>query len=223
MTHSPQFQAAVSCARPAGTRVIEAYSLKLGRRLQCFGEAAFEQWIRLEADPSVEVFCERPLCLNLADGKLLVDFWVRQGDREMLIIVDDGRGAVPAIADVDIEVRVIPPADRAATRIWTDNWQRMLPVITSCRRDVSASLMQAVQKFVSEPMQLSRIEQEFVTDDPTPVRAAVFCLLHGGRLEAPQLRSEELSYLTVIHPAVSAQVRVPQPARKLGQPARTLP
>lgn len=91
MTSSARFQAAVSCARPAGTRVIEVYSLKMGRRLQCFGEAAFEQWIRFETDPSVEVFCERPLCLNLADGKLLVDFWVRQGDREMLIIVDDGR------------------------------------------------------------------------------------------------------------------------------------
>lgn len=223
MTNSARFHAAVSCARPSGTRVIEAYSLKLGRRLQCFGEAAFEEWIRLETDPSVEVFCERPLLLNLVNGKLLIDFWVRQGDREMLIIVDDGRGVVPAITDVDIEVRVIPPAERAATRIWTDNWQRMLPVITSWRMDVSPSLMQAIQKFVSEPMQLSRIEQEFVTSEPTPVRAAVFCLLHRGRLESPQLRAEELSYLTVIQPAASAQGRVQQTARKWGHPARMLP
>lgn len=220
MTNSARFEAAVSCVRPVGTRVIEAYSLKLGRRLRCFGEAAFEQGIRLEVDPSVEVFCERPLCLNFADGKVLVDFWVRQGGCEILLIVDDGQEAVPAIADADIEVRVIPLAELAATRMWTDNWQRTLPVITSCRRDVSASLMQAIQKFVAGPMQLSRIEQEFVTGDPTPVRAAVFCLIYGGRLESPQLWAEELSYLTVIHPSASAQVG--EPARKRGQP-RPLP
>jgi predicted MFS family arabinose efflux permease len=50
MMNSARLQAAVSSARPAGTRVIEAYSLKLGRRLQCFEGAAFEQWIRLEVD-----------------------------------------------------------------------------------------------------------------------------------------------------------------------------
>jgi len=74
---------------PAGSRIIEAYSLKLGRRLQCFGEAVFEQWIRLEVDPTIQTFCERPLDLNFVDGVLRVDFWVRQGDREMLLVMDD--------------------------------------------------------------------------------------------------------------------------------------
>jgi hypothetical protein len=112
-------------------------------------------------------------------------------------------------------------AELAATRMWTDNWQRMLPVITSCRRDVSVSLMHAIQKFVAGPMQLSRIEQEFVTGDPTPGRAAVFYLLYGGRLESPQLWAEELSYLTVIQPSAATQVG--EPVRKRGQPPRSLP
>ena len=54
-------------------RVIEAYSPKLGRRLQCFGEHVFGQWIRLEADPTVQSFCERPAYLDQA-GKHIVDF-----------------------------------------------------------------------------------------------------------------------------------------------------
>ena len=41
-------------------RVIESYSPKLGRRMQCFGEPVFRQWIRLEADPTVQAFCEHP-------------------------------------------------------------------------------------------------------------------------------------------------------------------
>ena len=76
MSKTARFQSAVPRARPAGSRIIEAYSLKLGRRLQCFGEVVFEQWIRLEVDPTIQTFCERPLDLNFADEVLQVDFWV---------------------------------------------------------------------------------------------------------------------------------------------------
>ncbi len=60
MEISARFASAISLARPRGVRVKESFSPKLGRRLQCFGEDAFRQWIRLEAEPSVETFCERP-------------------------------------------------------------------------------------------------------------------------------------------------------------------
>jgi hypothetical protein len=196
-----RFQSAVSNARPRGVRVIEAYSPKLGRRLQCFGEHVFGQWIRLEADPTIQTLCERPAYLDLADGKRLADFWVRQGDREMLLIVDAERQASTAtIGDAELAVRTIPPAELAAGRIWISNWQRMLPAITSCRQQISLSFQQSILKFVSEPMQLSRIEQEFVTGDPTLVRAAIFTLLHGGELQAPQLHTDALSFLTCFQP-----------------------
>ena len=91
--------------------------------------------------------------------------------------------------------------DRAAARVWIGNWTRMLPCIISCRQIIPKSLTNSVLKFVTEPIQLLRIEQEFATGDPTLVRAAVFCLLHSGQLHAPQLRSEPLSYLTCFEPA----------------------
>ena len=201
MSKTARFQSAVPRARPAGSRVIEAYSLKLGRRLQCFGEAVFEQWIRLEVDPTIQTFCERPLDVNFVDGVLRVDFWVRQGDREMLLVMDDACEARSTIIDgVEMAVRIVPPAELSASKMWTDNWQRMLVAITCSRKEIPPSLQQSILKFVAEPMQLSRIEQEFSTGDPTPVRAAVFCLLHAGKLKAPQLHAEELSFLTSIHP-----------------------
>ena len=80
------FNSAISSAKPRGVRVIKAYSPQLGRRLQCFGEHAFGQWIRLEADPSVQIFCERLAYLDFAAGKRLMDFWVRRDDWEMLMI-----------------------------------------------------------------------------------------------------------------------------------------
>lgn len=89
MDDSARFRCAVSAARPHGQRLIEAYSPKLGRRLQCFGDAVFRQWIRLEADPSVQQFCERPAFLQLAHERRLADFWVRQGESELFVILGD--------------------------------------------------------------------------------------------------------------------------------------
>ena len=204
MSKSAHFQSAVSAARPRGVRVIEAYSPKLGRRLQCFGEQAFGQWIRLEADPSVQIFCERPVYLERMTGKRLADFWVRQDDRDMLIIIDDDSPASTiTIGDAELAVITIPPAELAAARIWIANWERMLPAMTSCRQHITPSFQQSILQFIAEPMQLSRIEQEFSTGDPTLVRAAVFNLLHDGKVQAPQLHTEPLSFLTCFQPARS--------------------
>src|ERR1017187_9623690 len=88
MTISARFQTAISNAGPRGARAIESYSPKLGRRLRCFGEAAFRQWICLEADPLVEAFCERPVYLDTGTDERLADFWMRQADSELLLVLD---------------------------------------------------------------------------------------------------------------------------------------
>jgi len=136
-----RFQYAVSSARPRGRRVIEAYSPKLGRRLQCFGEHVLEQWVRLEADPTVQAFCERPVCLDRATMRL-VDFWVMQEGREALLIVDtEGPASLLALDGVEVPVRSIPCAELAAARLWISNWKRMLPVIISCRSQLAPSFL----------------------------------------------------------------------------------
>lgn len=201
MSHS-RFQIAVSTTRSRGVRVIEAYSPKLGRRLKCFGEEVFAQWICLEADPSVETFCERPVYLGLANGsKRVADFWARKVDNEMLLIVDwEEHAPTFTIGDIELPVLAVPAAEIAAARIWIDNWMRMLPCITSCREVIPKSLTNSVLKFVSAPMSLSRIEQEFSTGDPSLVRAAVFSLLHQGKLQSTELRTDPLSYRTCFQP-----------------------
>lgn len=201
MNNSVRFQSAVSSVRPRGARVIEIFSPKLCRRLQCFGEAAFLQWICLEADPTVQTFCERPVYFENPDGPRLADFWIRQQDGEMLLVLDSEIKATSAmVGDIDMPVRTILPAELAASRIWTGNWERILPVIVSSRAQIPIALEHALLRFVSAPMTLSCIEQEFVTGDPSLLRAAVFGLLHQGQLEAPQLWTESLSFLTCFAP-----------------------
>lgn len=119
----------------------------------------------------------------------------------MLLIVN-GEGQTPTVTidDIEMPIRAVPPAEIAAARIWIGNWTRMLPCITSCRQLLSKSLTNSVLKFVSAPMPLSRIEQEFAAGDPTLVRATVFSLLHQGQLQSPQLQTDPLSYLTCFQP-----------------------
>ncbi len=188
-----RFRTAMIASRPRGKRVIEAFSPKLGRRLQCFGEEAYGQWICLEADPAVETFCERPVELELTDGsRRPADFWVRHDDVEMLLIIDGESNAL-TMPNGDTEL--------AAARIWIGNWMRMLPCMISSRQVIPKSMVNSVLKFISEPMPLSRIEQEFSIGDPTLIRAVVFSLLHAGQLQSPQLHTETLSYLTRFQPA----------------------
>lgn len=201
MKDSARYQSPIATARPRNARVIESFSPKLGRRLQCFGENAFRQWICLEADPSIETFCERPVYLGTGDDKRLADFWTCQQDRETLLVIDEKNQATfITVDDTELPVRTVLPIELTAARVWTDNWERMLPAIISCRQLISTSLLDSVSQFISEPMQLSRIERELGTGDLATVRAAVFTLLHRGKLHAPQLKTESLSFLTCFQP-----------------------
>jgi hypothetical protein len=144
-------------------------------------------------------FCERPVYLGRG-AKPLVDFWVMEEGREVLLIVDtEGPASLLAPDGVKLPVRSVA-CELAAMRVWIGNWERMLPVMVSCRSQLAPSLMRSIMKFVSEPMQLSRIEREFVIGDPTSVRAAIYTLLHAGSLQALQLHTEQLSFLTRFYP-----------------------
>lgn len=201
MDQSARFSVPLASSRPRGSRLIEAFSPKLGRRLRCFGRHAFDQWIRLEADPKTLTFCERPLAVDQGDDKRIVDFWVRSRDDEALLIIgDECPMSQTMIGTTSLPIRSVPLPELAAARMWIANWERMLPCIVVCRSCLSEALIQAVDQFVSTPMQLSRIERHFAPSDPTLVRGAVFSLLHRGRLQAPQLLTQPLSLLSSFEP-----------------------
>ena len=88
----------------------------------------------------------------------------------------------------------------------------MLPCVIACRTSLTDALLKAVARFVTEPMPLSRIERELGLGDPTLLRAAVFTLLHRGRLQAPKLVTEPLVARAVQRPSSNTPwgiVRIP--------------
>ncbi|KAA1004318.1 hypothetical protein FVF58_32410 [Paraburkholderia panacisoli] len=198
------FQAATPMAlgRPRGAHRFEAFSPKLARRIMFYRRALLEQWLLLEANPKVITFCERPGYVLINGERHLADFWVRYVDHEELVVLSEllwGSNVDGASAELDAgtaEVRFVASAELAAARSWTDNWQRILPYLVANRGLVPATLSLAIMRFVDEPRRLLDIEREFLTSEPVIVRAALFSLLHGGRVSASALQTQPLSLLT---------------------------
>jgi hypothetical protein len=188
--------------RPRGAHRYDVFSPKLGRRLTLYRRNAFEAWLMLEADPAAKTFCERPGFMAVDGQRCVVDFWARYGDHECLVVLSETTPETDrprSRLDFDPEafaVRHIDAAERAAARVWTGNWQRMLPVLVAARGLVKPSMLGAIERFVASPQSLMTIEREFSTGDPSLVRAAVFELLHRGRIQALELHTESLTFLT---------------------------
>ncbi|RDJ97242.1 hypothetical protein [Paraburkholderia lacunae] len=192
----------VALARPRGAHRFEAFSPKLGRRVMFYRRPLLEQWLLLEAAPNVITFCERPGYVLTDGSRRLADFWVRYSDRYELVILSDSstEDSVNATCgDLDgnaFPIRLVAPAELAAARIWTDNWQRMLPYLVANRRLVPPALPRAIILFLGEPRRLLAIERELSAGDPVLVRTALFGLLHRGQVCAPELHTQPLSLLT---------------------------
>lgn len=196
---APRFSTPLDAPRPRGAPLLEGFSPKLGRRVRLFNRMTFDQWLRLEADPAVLCFCERPVRLSPAVGSRVADFWVQRDHGEQLLLVDDGRDEVAPTAN-DIPLQRVAAADLAAAARWIDNWQRMLPTIVSTRAWVPSALTQSIRAHVREPMALSHFERTFATGDPPVARGAIFDLLRTGRLGAPSLHSQPLTPQTLFGP-----------------------
>jgi hypothetical protein len=188
--------------RPRGAHRYDVFSPKLGRRLTLYRRSAFEAWLMLEADPAAKTFCERPGFMAVDGQRCVVDFWAKFNDQECLVVlskVTPETDRPRSRLDLDPEtfvVRHIDATERAAARVWTGNWQRMLPVLVAARGLVKPSMLGEIERFVASPQSLMTVEREFSTGDPSLVRAAVFELLHRGRIQALELHTESLTFLT---------------------------
>ncbi|MGF6971007.1 hypothetical protein OKW43_008102 [Paraburkholderia sp. WC7.3g] len=140
--------------RPRGAHRYDVFSPKLGRRLTLYGRSAFEAWLMLEADPATRTFCESPGFMAVDGQRCIVDFWARSDDRECLVLLSEATLANdPPQSRVDFDpeavaVRHIDAAERSSARVWTGNWQRMLPVLVAARGLVKPSLLGAIERFV---------------------------------------------------------------------------
>ena len=192
----------IALARPRGAHRFEAFSPKLARRVMFYRRPLLEQWLLLEANPRVTTFCERPGYVLIDGYRRLADFWVRYVDRQELVILSDSAiegNLMESRRDLDgnaLPIRLVAPAEFAAARGWTANWQRMLPYLVTNGGLVPSTLPRAIARFLKQPQRLLAIEREFSAGDSVLVRAALFGMLHNGQVTAPELQTQPLSLLT---------------------------
>ncbi|HDR9045314.1 TPA: hypothetical protein QDA96_006084, partial [Burkholderia vietnamiensis] len=112
----------VATPRPRGAPRLDAFSLKLDRRLTLFQRGAPELWLLIETDPAVQSFCERPGYVQLNGQRYLADFWIRYADREEVVILSDSladmrlHAARPKYELDGVPVRSVTSTDLAAAR-----------------------------------------------------------------------------------------------------------
>ena len=94
--------------------------------------------------------------------------------------------------DGAIDVRIISPADLAASRTWIDNWKRMMPCLVVTRGLLGESLLDAVEHFVASSKHCLSLSVSFLAAIRFS-RAEVFGVLYEGRIAARELRVNALS------------------------------
>ena len=195
-----RFVTPLASVRPRGGRLIEGFSPKLQRRVRVFSHASFTQWIRLEADPAVSAFCERPARLTREPGARLIDFWLESAKgEEMLLLEPDEPGVGPLQVD-GIPVRAVSAAELAAARVWVANWSCMLPVINATRALLPQALLESVVRHVREPVPLVVLEEKLSFGEPSLARGAIFEQIRAGRIGALSLQTQPISLHTMLEP-----------------------
>ncbi|CAE6956308.1 hypothetical protein IQ290_31635 [Burkholderia sp. R-70199] len=201
----PRFLRAVNNARPHGAHRYDLFGPKIGRRLTLFGRFALDVWVRLESDPHVVTYCERPLCIPDAKPPRVVDFWVRTHNGEKLCLLlrtaeatSAGQGGplFPAFQlwsqASSLQLQMIHPQELNDPQVLHENRIMMLRYLAGSYALPVDGLMPGVLFACSNGTTLAELERQFAAADPILVRSAAFRLVLDGQVRCPTLPLEPL-------------------------------
>jgi hypothetical protein len=206
------FESAADHTRPYGSHRYDVFAPKLGRAVTLFGREALDAWTVLESDPAVITYCERPLVVPKTTPKRVVDFWTSTKDGGQFWVL-----LRPSEVDEDMEpnlspefcswstsgqhaVNLIRPDSLGVNKNLLDNWGWIIRDLSAFGRLVDKKFVDAVRTAIASPINLARLETEFLERDPILVRVAVFSLIHRGQVLCRSLGDARICPSTVIEP-----------------------
>jgi len=211
MAPNPRFERPASNARNSKAHRYDVFGPKVSRGLTIFGLPALLAWTGLEADPSVETYCERPLVIP--ETSRIVDFWVRRKDSEYFVILlrqselpEEGETSLPKKVQSWLDasrtpVVLVDPADDVRRLVLLENWGSIIRDLSAFARYVPRVLSEEVHKAIEDGLALEQLEQDFEDQDPVLARVALFSLLHQGLALCPQLEHSPLNSSMTFTPA----------------------
>lgn len=198
--------------RPYGSHRYEVWSPKLRRGVTLYGYIALKTWIYLESLPDIKAFCERPLAFNKSvKSRRVADFWVQWIDKEEIWLLkrpgeqkklDQDKRLYPQFQEWveanGMEPRLIAPDLVQLEEVAMNNWFTILHFLAAnydqiCNRD---DLQNNLLDFCTHANDLQTLQLSEKREDPVIVQAAVFYLLHKGRLKAEGLDEKPRSITT---------------------------
>ena len=211
MAPNPRFVRPASNARNSKAHRYDVFGPKVSRELTIFGRPALLAWTSLEADPSVETYCERPLVIP--ETSRIVDLWVRRKDSECFVILlrqselpEEGKISLPKKVQSWLDasrtpVVLVDPADDVRRLVLLENWGLIIRDLSAFARYVPRALSEEVHKAIEDGLALEQLEQDFDDQDPVLARVALFSLLHRGLALCPQLEHSPLNSSMTFTPA----------------------
>jgi hypothetical protein len=206
------FEKAADHTRPYGSHRYDVFAPKLRRPVTLFGREALDAWTSLESNPAVISYCERPLVVPKTTPKRVVDFWARTKDGGQFWVLlrasELDENMEPNLssefrswcASGQHSVNFIRPDSLNVNKNLLDNWGWILRDLSAFGRLVDKKFVDAVRAAIRAPIEMARLENEFLERDPILVRVAVFSLLHCGHVLCRSLGDARISPSTVIEP-----------------------
>jgi hypothetical protein len=208
-----RFVRAVNNTRPYGSHRYNMLGSKVGRRLTLFSRRAFDLWVRLELDPQVLAYCERPLQIPDVRPSRPVDLWVRTRDGERLCVVLRSAESTSAAQGhllfqafeswstwSSMHLYLIHPHELDDPPTLHQNRVTMLHQLAGSHSLPIEPLMCGVTAACSHGATIGELDRHLASADSMLVRSAAFRLLLGGEARCPALAVEPLGSHTRLEP-----------------------
>jgi hypothetical protein len=139
----------------------------------------------LEANPSVNRYCERPSWPAECGPRPALDFWVLREHQPVWLASEELASTLPIqdpCQQQGIVVQSVTAKDLDSHRVWIQNWLSLLPYLSATSSLNLDHLGKQVVEFFTRESSIDAAERHFARDDDVLVRTAVIAQLHAGRL-----------------------------------------
>ena len=158
---------------------------KLKRPVLLTSQGQLRLWAMLEANPSVNRYCERPSWPAECGPRPALDFWVLREHQPVWLASEELASTLPIqdpCQQQGIVVQSVTANDLDSHSVWIQNWLSLLPYLSATSSLNLDHLGKQVVEFFTRESSFDDAERHFARDDGVLVRTAVIAQLHAGRL-----------------------------------------